>query len=423
MSLLKLTAFCALLACALAAEAPNGVHLMAMQNLQQAVRVMWSLPTTSLDDAPASTCNWGLRSSSLTNSAPAKAYTYSAGGFKGTLYDCVMNTSAYPPSTRVYYTVGSADTRPVTLHYTTAPTIGSDVKVIHWADMGIQNPVATSSHVQAGAASDIQNNNYTLIINAGDTSYADDYNLDVPEVPNAWVLDRYWEEVQGSAGYAPMALAPGNHEDQYHFAAHLNRTRMPAPINSTGPLERFYYSFDYGCVHFISFSTEHDVSKGSEQWQFVLADLKRAQANRDQVPWIVVFTHHPFYCTSILDPERCTTQMDHFLDAYEDMFHEYKVDVFTSGHNHCYERTYPVYKRQPIKTYHQPNATVYVVNGAAGDIEGTQNDWKRDIDWRAFHNEERYTGYSRMEANKQALSWTYYDAKHGQVVDTWTLTK
>eukprot|EP00730_Choanoeca_flexa_P015335 TRINITY_DN7022_c0_g1_i3.p1 TRINITY_DN7022_c0_g1~~TRINITY_DN7022_c0_g1_i3.p1 ORF type:complete len:147 (+),score=31.38 TRINITY_DN7022_c0_g1_i3:392-832(+) len=90
---------------------------------------------------------------------------------------------------------------------------------------------------------------------------------------------------------------------------------------------------------------------------------------------------------------------------------------------YSYERTYPVYKRQPIKTYHQPNATVYVVNGAAGDIEGTQNDWKRDIDWRAFHNEERYTGYSRMEANKQALSWTYYDAKHGQVVDTWTLTK
>ena len=50
-----------------------------------------------------------------------------------------------------------------------------------------------------------------------------------------------------------------------------------------------------------------------------------------------------------------------------------------------YERTYPVYKRQPVKTFHQPNATVYVVNGAAGDIEGTQNAWTADVAWRYVH--------------------------------------
>jgi hypothetical protein len=130
--------------------------------------------------------------------------------------------------------------------------------------------------------------------------------------------------------------------------------------------------------------------------------------------------------TPWLSAGRCGSEMDHFLEAFEDMFQQYGVDVFTSGHNHwyvsvlsvgvavnynwhglslisyastcrwqsstvvvlvtayvcSYERTYPVYKRQPVKTFHQPNATVYVVNGAAGDIEGTQNAWTADVAWR-----------------------------------------
>lgn len=204
-------------------------------------------------------------------------------------------------------------------------------------------------------------------------------------------------QVEGSAAYAPMMLAPGNHEDQFHFAAHLNRTLMPQ--QGTGPLSRcvqgqrakvlivqlspghypallcspfrsflrFYYSFDYGCVHFISFSTEHTIDKNTEQWdvslqhelepkliqgtqfplidactsslyvfryQFVMADLKRAQANRDKVPWIVVYTHHPFYCSDLLTVDRCMKQAPHYRAQLEDAFKQYGVDVFVSGHNH-----------------------------------------------------------------------------------------
>ena len=41
----------------------------------------------------------------------------------------------------------------------------------------------------------------------------------------------------------------------------------------------------------------------------------------------------------------------------------------------------------------------------------------------AYHNEELYTGYSRMDASKTNLTWTYYDAKNAKVVDAWSLTK
>ncbi|EDQ85642.1 uncharacterized protein MONBRDRAFT_11688 [Monosiga brevicollis MX1] len=352
-------------------EDPVGIHLQITADPRFSARVMWSLPQTALRAVPPTSCIYGTDPSALDANVSALTSTYTAGGFKGALQQCELVN--LQPATRYYYAIVANNVQFRTLHFTTAPELSAPIRAINWADMGIQNPTATSLHTQLAAANDVQNGSYTLIINAGDTSCAlspgtearvfqfrlnaphspgvfgllphscvvprtdaDDYNLEVLDIPNSWVLDRFC----------------------------------------------FYYSFDYGCVHFVSFSTEHDVSRGSEQWEFVVADLKRAQANRDKVPWIVAFTHHPFYCSSSTEPGRCGPEMDNFLEAFEDVFHQYGVDLFTSGHNHCYERSWPVYQKQPIKTLHRPNATVYVVNGAAGDIEGTQGGWTDNVDWR-----------------------------------------
>ena len=43
----------------------------------------------------------------------------------------------------------------------------------------------------------------------------------------------------------------------------------------------------FGC--FLSFSTEHDFYNGSAQLAFIEADLKAANANRANVPWILAF--------------------------------------------------------------------------------------------------------------------------------------
>lgn len=66
----------------------------------------------------------------------------------------------------------------------------------------------------------------------------------------------------------------------------------------------------------------------------MLEDLKRAQANRDNVPWIIVYTHHPFLCSDLLTRDRCLHEAPHYREQMEDMFKEYNVDVFVSGHNH-----------------------------------------------------------------------------------------
>jgi hypothetical protein len=91
---------------------------------------------------------------------------------------------------------------------------------------------------------------------------ANDYK---PATNNSWVLDQYWHEVEAAAANAPMMLCPGNHEAQFDFAAHLNRTHMP--VVGSGPLKRFYYSFNYGPIHFATISTENPNGNNTEQWQ------------------------------------------------------------------------------------------------------------------------------------------------------------
>lgn len=53
---------------------------------------------------------------------------------------------------------------------------------------------------------------------------------------------------------------------------------------------------------------------------------------------------------------------------------EYKVDIVQTGHEHCYERTWPVHKNVPLFTgsntthFVNPEAPIYVVQGTAGAL-------------------------------------------------------
>ena len=53
------------------------------------------------------------------------------------------------------------------------------------------------------------------------------------------------------------------------------------------------YSYDYGLVHFIMMSTEHDVGKGSRQYLWLEKDLQNV--DRVKTPWIILAGHRPMY--------------------------------------------------------------------------------------------------------------------------------
>ena len=55
----------------------------------------------------------------------------------------------------------------------------------------------------------------------------------------------------------------------------------------------FWYSFDYGMIHFTILSSEHDWQAGSLQHDWAVADL--AAVDRKKTPWLVVQLHRPMY--------------------------------------------------------------------------------------------------------------------------------
>ena len=103
-----------------------------------------------------------------------------------------------------------------------------------------------------------------------------------------------------------------------NFTGYKVRFTMPGAAHDNSNL---WYSFDHGGVHFLTFSTEHHLDM---QLSFIKQDLKAASANRDKVPWIVVFAHKPLYC-STNDYYDCNINSIRLRRELEPLFQHHKV--------------------------------------------------------------------------------------------------
>mmetsp|Transcript_8678 Transcript_8678/g.22310 ORF Transcript_8678/g.22310 Transcript_8678/m.22310 type:complete len:417 (-) Transcript_8678:169-1419(-) len=131
-----------------------------------------------------------------------------------------------------------------------------------------------------------------------------------------------------------MALV-GNHEKESgRYEEYDKRWRHPAPGEP-----RYWWSRDEGAVHLVSLSSEHSMRPGSEQHTWLEEDLARAAApdQRSVVPWIVGAIHEPDYSSGKHGEDR---RMMRYLDP---LLRKYGVNLMFAGHDHHYERSYPVY--------------------------------------------------------------------------------
>jgi predicted phosphodiesterase len=101
-----------------------------------------------------------------------------------------------------------------------------------------------------------------------------------------------------------------------------------------------YYSFDYNNVHFLAMATAKNklipYNDTSGQYNFIKRDLMAAHENK-KIDWTIVYTFRTFYSSNTTHPG-----LDKLQDAYHPLFEKYNVDVVLQGHNHNYQRTYPL---------------------------------------------------------------------------------
>lgn len=173
-------------------------------------------------------------------------------------------------------------------------------------------------------------------------------------------------------------IAFGNHDNENDGLAN-------AYLNHYGLLKQFY-SFDIRNVHVLTMATEEEFGAGSEQYNFVVNDLRNS-ANDPNIKWIIVTMHNPIYTS----PNGCSDSScesdEELSELYHPLFDKYGVDIVLQAHVRNYQRSFPLEFNQesplnPTVTstskgeYKNPNGAIFAIVGTGGgelkhELEGT----------------------------------------------------
>ena len=271
---------------------------------------------------------------------------------------------------------------------------------IAYGDLGIDNSPAGQGTITRIS----EEKNTDFILHFGDISYARG---------KGWIWEKFFRMIEPIASSIPYMISVGNHEYDHTGQSHKDpsgiqdggfhplwgnygndsggecsvpafyRFQMPNNGNSI-----YWYSFDHGLVHTIQFSTEHNFTYQSPQYNWLENDLK--QVDRTKTPYIVVTGHRPMYTS-----ER--PYMSDFMvskamqDALEDLFYNYGVNLALWGHYHSYERSCSVYKQVC-----DSKGITHIVVGTAG----------AEIDSGTFGGE----GFEWSKASAQDFGYLSVDA-------------
>mmetsp|Transcript_3427 Transcript_3427/g.11917 ORF Transcript_3427/g.11917 Transcript_3427/m.11917 type:complete len:511 (-) Transcript_3427:173-1705(-) len=455
----------ALPASALEVTQPQQVHL-ALGETRDMLRVMWS----TQQETEHSVVEWGP-ASGLTLSSRATGYHWNftdGGPLKLTQTFHVADIKGLSPGQRYRYHVGDPSGGWSEVFEVVAPRSDEQIskdalRIISYCDAG-----DIHSLTLADVQEDVATNVYDMLIHCGDFAY--DLFTD-----NGRRGDDWMNSIQPVAATLPYMVSAGNHEWYYNFSHYRNRFLMPGPDAKAS--ENHWYSFDIGPAHVVAYNTEaffqpqdYNVSYMQAMYDWLEQDLKRANANRAAVPWVIVHAHRPMYCVvrgpdGDCDgehrqsrkgiPSQCSEEDNHVCEPLEqeggeevsfpveDLFYRYGVDLAIYGHVHDYERFWPVYNLTVVNgtdvtlgRYFDPHATVHMTTGSGGNPEmilGTDPP-PRGLcgycsPWCAFQSgyypqgkqASDYT-YSRIEVhNATHLTWEQWSSIDQAVIDRFVI--
>tara|TARA_B100001113_G_C21119364_1_gene626714 strand:- start:86 stop:1441 length:1356 start_codon:yes stop_codon:yes gene_type:complete len=241
----------------------------------------------------------------------------------------------------------------------------------------------------------ISDNEAQLVTMSGDISYADGEQ-------SAW--DDWFNFQQDSMTTVPWVTAVGNHENEpgYGFTPYEHRFDSDGEIESEG----FWYSRQMPGVHMVFMSTEHDYEVGSTQYLWLEQEF--ASVDREVTPFIIVYGHSPMYSSNSYHGSEVELR-----SALEQLYVDNGVDLVIAGHDHFYERTWPVSAETVMDTgydnrFARGEAPIHLVIGMAGrsayeDLDEPQPDWS------AYRENSTY-GWTRWvyDGDAREISMTFY---------------
>ena len=296
--------------------------------------------------------------------AAERAYTDALTGQTVLTYHA--SASSLEPGTRYAYQVLHDGCEPVTGTFTTAPRGRSaPFRFTSFGDQGVPRPVGLGQgphSPNAGYVVDALERLDPLfhLVN-GDLCYAN-----ASEQPVA-TWSAWFGNITRSARLRPWMPTAGNHENEagngpQGYLAY--QTRFELPANGTPAFRGNWYAFTAGPVRFIALNND-DVClqdggfsgirrdqapgyrargfdpyingySGGAQRRWLERELAAARAAGD-IDWIVVFMHQVAMSTAHFNGADLGIRQQ-----WLPLFDAYGVDLVLAGHEHHYERTFPV---------------------------------------------------------------------------------
>lgn len=273
-------------------------------------------------------------------------------------------------------------------------------------------------------------------------------------------------EAGGWANRVPYAVQMGNHEvgnpyvdnapSKANKFSYFNNTdsggecgmalNHVVPLPAGVPVEEPWHYIETGPFGLLSMSSEHDMTTGSVQYEWLERKLK--SIDRKKTPWVIFGSHRPMYIDStyveakLPNPNNPNPGDQAFaslmLKHVEPLLVKYKVSLCIYGHNHAMQRLSAAYQNKTVlasiatpreidgtqrvvNVYSKPTAPVHVVWGTGG-ADFTPNcaecgnkpmkkpEWSEKILY--IH------GFGRITAlSEEILQVDYYSGDTGEIVD------
>jgi hypothetical protein len=389
---------------------PKYIHLTWQNDPASTITAQWRTEQSSLEGyspkiwvAPASLCK--IEGSNVQLAYADGLWAAGEGATVGSTAQWTAEIKGLQPATQYYYRVGTWD--------------GFDTKGATFQNANL-SPVASfrtapakgaASKIRFVVAGDSRDGNAAIQANIGRLKGLDvDFWLfsgDMTALGSAPEWDAWFGAMSPLMTNMPFMPVQGNHEvfaDLYY-----GQFALPRMAGLDESYVEHNWSINYGNIHIIGLDSNTDATvKGAATW--LDQDLAASEADPSQV-WKIALFHHPAY--SACQTHGSTTRVQ---QSWVPLFEKHGLDMTLSGHDHDYERSFPVRGSQKVSP---GQGVVHVVAGgfyAPGYSAGT--DW-----WTQKSVSGNVSNYLVIEVQDRALHAVAYSGDGNQVLDDFSLTK